>query len=698
MFEKLMLGVMTLFMTCEAFAVQLSPQEALSRMNNTQSQSKGIVSTNSAVQLAYTSSYKGINTYYVFNKDTNDGYIILSADDCMPAVLGVVDRGSFDINNIPDNMKWWLSQYDTSISSYASKGKKYVSSATKKDIAPLLANIAYGQGMPYNDLCPEYNGIRAATGCVATAMAQIMRMHKWPERGTGRNEYECRLDIGYNDAGESIYEPITLKTDFSQSIYQWDKMPETYMGLESYEEMQAVARLMYDCGVAANMAYGLYGSGALESGAYNALIKHFNYDRDALLVSRYYYKDAEWEDLMYENLSKGLPIFYTGSEQDTGASHAFVCDGYQAKGNLFHFNWGWDGWDNGYFLITSNGGNEKLFPFSNSQNAILNIKPASEPFDENKEVEFPWTVSHPYDIRISDCYSDDNTSKIESISRSDLDNRARYSNPIMLFSKPFFARCNNYSDRQYAIGVKAKSEKYEYVTTIYEHEFSIASYFDVIYLFNYNIPKNGKYALSLVYKDLTAGDTEWKEMQYLPGIEKPVLEITGAEEGFYILDKPDLIYDGKVVANRLLPVNPNTNDLTIRAKFKTLNESDEKTIECNISAYNGGDSNIYETKTVTIPALSNDGTYTADFTFSPEKLIPGMIFFIEFRESDTMIPCLTDADLSFEVIEAPTGIETITQNKKDKASEVIYNIYGQKVKSMNKGGIYISGGKKFIAK
>ena len=130
MFEKLMLGVMTLFMTCEAFAVQLSPQEALSRMNNTQSQSKGIVSTNSAVQLAYTSSYKGINTYYVFNKDTNDGYIILSADDCMPAVLGVVDRGSFDINNIPDNMKWWLSQYDTSISSYASKGKKYVSSAT----------------------------------------------------------------------------------------------------------------------------------------------------------------------------------------------------------------------------------------------------------------------------------------------------------------------------------------------------------------------------------------------------------------------------------------------------------------------------------------------------------------------------------------------------------------------------------------
>ena len=114
-------------------------------MNNTKSLSKGFVSDKTPMQLAYTSSFNGNNTYYVFNKDNNEGYVILSADDCMPAVLGVVDNGSFDINNVPENMKWWLSQYDISISNYASKGKKYVSSATKQNIAPLLGNIAYGR-------------------------------------------------------------------------------------------------------------------------------------------------------------------------------------------------------------------------------------------------------------------------------------------------------------------------------------------------------------------------------------------------------------------------------------------------------------------------------------------------------------------------------------------------------------------------
>ena len=325
MFEKLAFGAIALFMACKVFAVQLSPQEALARMNNTQSLSKGFVSDKTPMQLAYTSSFNGNNTYYVFNKDNNEGYVILSADDCMPAVLGVIDNG----------------------------------------------RIAYGQEEPYNDLCPEYNGRKAVTGCVATAMAQIMRMHKWPERGTGMNEYECWL----ND------KTITLKTDFTQSIYQWDKMPETYTGVESSEEKQAVARLLYDCGVAVNMGYGLYRSSAFESKAFQAFIKHFNYDRNAILINRhYYYEDAEWEDLIYENLNNGLPIFYVGLGKEAyGEHHAFVCDGYQAKDNLFHFNWGWDGRDNGYFLMATNANDAKSSLYPHEQVAILNLKPASEP-------------------------------------------------------------------------------------------------------------------------------------------------------------------------------------------------------------------------------------------------------------------------------------------------------------------------------
>ena len=687
MFEKLAFGTIALFMACKVFAVQLSPQEALARMNNTQSLSKGFVSDKTPMQLAYTSSFNGNNTYYVFNKDNNEGYVILSADDCMPAVLGVIDNGSFDINKVPENMKWWLSQYDISISNYASKGKKYVSSATKQDIAPLLRRIAYGQEEPYNDLCPEYNGRKAVTGCVATAMAQIMRMHKWPKRGTGMNEYECWL----ND------KTITLKTDFTQSIYQWDKMPETYTGVESSEEKQAVARLLYDCGVAVNMGYGLYGSSAFESKAFQAFIKHFNYDRNAILINRhYYYEDAEWEDLIYENLNNGLPIFYVGLGKGAyGEHHAFVCDGYQAKDNLFHFNWGWDGRNNGYFLMATNANDAKSSLYPHEQVAILNLKPASEPFDENKEVEFPWTVSYPYEFRTSNYSTGWKMTKVDRISRSEFKETAKRGNPIALVGRPFITRYNGFSNRKYAIGIKAQSEKYEFVETIHNGEVTPETIFDAIKLTSFNIPKNGKYTISFVYKDLTAGDTEWKEMNYLPGIEKPVIEFFGVEEGLYILEKPELIYEGKVITNEVLPVKPNMNDYTIRVKFWDSLGSDERKIDCKTFLYG---QQLSETKTVTLPAISKDATQTVDFTISPEILKYGMQFDVSFYESGEMIPYLTGDEFSFYVGEAQTGIDTITQNEEKKATEVIYDIYGQKVKSMEKGRIYITGGKKIIAK
>ncbi len=692
MFEKLAFGAIALFMACKVFAVQLSPQEALARMNNTKSLSKGFVSDKTPMQLAYTSSFNGNNTYYVFNKDNNEGYVILSADDCMPAVLGVVDNGSFDINNVPENMKWWLSQYDISISNYASKGKKYVSSATKQNIEPLLGNIAYNQDEPYNNLCPQYDGQKALTGCVATAMAQIMRMHKWPKRGTGMNEYECWLNIGKGK--DSSYEHITLKTDFTQSIYQWDKMPETYNGNESPEEKQAIARLMYDCGVAANMGYGLYESGAYMDNALVALIKHFNYDRNAMLINRDYYEDAEWENLMYESLNKGLPIPFSGSNSEM--RHAFVCDGYQANGNLFHFNWGWGGKDNGYFLMTRNGDKEKLslYPDEDEQKAIVNLKPASEPFDENKECEFPWTVSHPYEFRTSKYRSDwEDMEKIDRISRSEFKEIVKNGFPILVV-RPFIIY-NGFSNRKYAIGIKAQSEKYEFVETIHNGEVTLETIFDAIKLTSFNIPKNGKYTISFVYKDLTAGDTEWKEMNYLPGIEKPVIEFWGIEEGLYISEKPELIYEGKVITNEVLPLKPNKNDYTIRVKFWDSLGSDERKIDCKTFLYG---QQLSETKTVTLPAISKDATQTVDFTISPEILKYGMQFDVSFYESGEMIPYLTGDEFSFYVGEAQTGIDTITQNEEKKATEVIYDIYGQKVKSMEKGRIYITGGKKVIAK
>ena len=180
MHAKLILSAIALLMASEMFADQLTPEEALARMNTTKSQSKGFATDKSSLQLTYTSTFKGNNTYYVFNKGNKEGYLILSADDCMPAVLGVVEGNSFDYDKLPDNMKWWLSQYDATISSYSAKGRKYVSSSkVKKDIEPLLGDIKWDQLAPYNLLCPTVEGKETPTGCVATAMAQVMGMWQW---------------------------------------------------------------------------------------------------------------------------------------------------------------------------------------------------------------------------------------------------------------------------------------------------------------------------------------------------------------------------------------------------------------------------------------------------------------------------------------------------------------------------------------
>ena len=299
MYAKLTLSAIALLMACKTFAVQLTPEEALARMNTTNSQAKGFATDKSSLQLTYTSTFKGNNTYYVFNKSNEEGYLILSADDCMPAVLGVVEGNSFDYDKLPDNMKWWLSQYDASISNYSAKGKKYVSSSTaKQDIEPLLGEIEWNQWAPYNLLCPTVEDQETPTGCVATAMAQVMGMWKWPKRGYGKNEYQLRVPTGYNDDGNRNYGELTLAKDFTQSKYKWERIAPQYDGYEPEEANLAIAQLMYDCGVATNMQYRSNGSGTELSYAVNALVRNFSYDKDIRLEYRKFYDDDVWENMV----------------------------------------------------------------------------------------------------------------------------------------------------------------------------------------------------------------------------------------------------------------------------------------------------------------------------------------------------------------------------------------------------------------
>lgn len=295
------------------------------------------------LQLTY-SSQNG--EYYAFNAPA--GYVLVSGDDRMPAVIGYSDEGEFDQENIPENMRSWLEMYAEQVRYVQSHpGARIASSAdfATGNVHPLLGATKWNQGAPYNNLCPTftYNGktYRSATGCVATAMAQVMYYHRWPEVGAGSNSYTFNLN---GDSGQSA----TLTTDFSQSHYDWDNMLPAYTGSETDVQNNAVAKLMSDCGVAMNMAYGS-SSGAVTRLAMNKLATNFRYDKSIRFVLRDAYALDKWVGIIGGELAASRPVIHTGASDQGG--HAFVIDGCNTDG-YFHVNWGWGGSSNGYFVLT----------------------------------------------------------------------------------------------------------------------------------------------------------------------------------------------------------------------------------------------------------------------------------------------------------------------------------------------------------
>lgn len=308
--------------------------------------------SNNRLTLAYTAksvSNPTQNCFYVFNKGIKDGFIIVAADDCvLTEVLGYCNYGEYDNNNLPTNFKWWIDQYQREID-YAIKNRLSTTSTIQPfatSVSPLLGNIAWNQGDPYNLLCPTLTNAsgeteRTVTGCVATATAQVMRYYKWPAKGTGSNSYT------WEKGGK------TLSVDFSKSTYDWDNMTETYNSNSSTTEKNAVAKLMYDCGVSCNMEYNLSSAGGSAASAYDqveGLYNYFGYDLGMEHLTRDYYKLNDWNSIIKNEIDNRRPILYRGT--GSGGGHAFIIDGYNASG-YFHFNWGWGGSSDGYFVTTA---------------------------------------------------------------------------------------------------------------------------------------------------------------------------------------------------------------------------------------------------------------------------------------------------------------------------------------------------------
>lgn len=379
----------------DGMARQLTPAEALAGARaSAGSMRHGMPSlADSEMKLAYTGVRDGINCYYVFDSHASErgGFVIVSADDLAPAVLGRVDEGEFDYDSAPAAMKWWLSLYETNITDAVRTGTPIRRQAAEE--RPLIGHLMttkWDQGDPFNMYCPSVSGSRCVSGCAATAMAQVMRHHRWPEVGTGSHSYTTETH------------GISLSADFGSTTYNWDNMLDRYTPFSSRTAREAAGTLVYHCGVAIDMDYSPAGSGATSTSVARALVQYFGYDKGLHYEDRIYYTDSQWEDLIYGELAEGRPVYYSGATVKN-EGHAFVCDGYSGDG-LYHFNWGWGGSYDGDFLITGanalnpdgsgTGGGTVGYGFTEYQSCLFGVQ------KERGDSKTYIVMASPYDISL----------------------------------------------------------------------------------------------------------------------------------------------------------------------------------------------------------------------------------------------------------------------------------------------------------
>lgn len=297
------------------------------------------------------SSSETATSYYIFDNGADKGFTIVSGDDELPEIVGYSAHGNSENLMKTEGCAAFLKAYQKFVAAFTqgdAKARKILAEqrALKADgryqqpkIEPLLGDIAWNQETPYNKMCPEYEGSKlSATGCVATAMAQVMMYYKYPK--------ELKADIpAYTTATNKLKVNAISKGE----KYDWDNMLPTYTeGEYNTTQADAVAKLMFHCGAAVQMDYG-DSSGALLRP--EDMSTYFGYDADLLQeVYRSVYTLAEWKKILDRELEAKRPIIY-GGVRSYERGHQFVCDGSDGEG-LYHINWGWSGDSDGYFDIT----------------------------------------------------------------------------------------------------------------------------------------------------------------------------------------------------------------------------------------------------------------------------------------------------------------------------------------------------------
>lgn len=313
----------------------------------------------------------GVPSLYVFNYE--NGYVIVAADDRAYPILAYSEESIFDVNHLPDGLVYYLGHYSDEIQ-YAIENDfvaeeeiaeqwellrtEGITSRTRMDrIVNPLITTKWNQDYPYNYYAPTHNygpGGRCYAGCVATSMSQVMRFWSWPDQGVGEHSYNTSTVGG------------TLSANFGETTYNWSNMPNTIQS----SSPQAIALLMYHCGISVDMDYNYDGSGSQTYKVVDAAKTYFKYCSATEILSRESYSKAAWEDILIEQFDHGFPAAYAGTDEQMG--HAFNCDGYDAQ-RKFHFNWGWSGWCDGFFAIDAL--NNLNGTFNLNQRVIVNMVP-----------------------------------------------------------------------------------------------------------------------------------------------------------------------------------------------------------------------------------------------------------------------------------------------------------------------------------
>jgi len=303
-------------------------------------------STNAHLELAYTytDSIHNEPAVYIFNKKANEGYVLVSAHTGTRTILGYADEGRCQADNMPEPLQALLQLYthEMAQANASAEGESTTTDRTYQAVEPLLGDIAWGQGAPYNAMCPTKNGDRAVVGCVGIAVAQIMRYYQWPAKGTGQHSYYCSW-IGSN-----------LSANFAATTYDWKAMKEDYSTPFTLSEQNAVATLCRHVGIASDMIYGgskENGSATYLSTAIQALSTYFGYDKAITYLDQNYCSEAELMEGICHELKAGRPLL-VNAQTSKKEGHAYICDGIDKNGML-HFNWGWYGSMNGYYALSA---------------------------------------------------------------------------------------------------------------------------------------------------------------------------------------------------------------------------------------------------------------------------------------------------------------------------------------------------------